>query len=108
MHFALPPRKTSHPPPYARNTTSNALVQRRRRQLQVVGYAILALLTLYLVLRYILLPDADHAGTGPSGIDGPQDIVLVTVFDDKVMSEEYIRMVKTNRNHYAAQHGRTA
>jgi mannan polymerase II complex MNN11 subunit len=107
MHFALPPRKTSHPPPYARNTSSNALVHRRRRQLQIAGYAILALLTLYLVLRHTLLADADHTSTGPAGIDGQQDIVIVTLLDHEVMSKEYVHMVKTNRDHYAARHGRT-
>lgn len=107
MQFALPPRKTSHPPPYARNTSSHALVQRRRRQLQIVGYVILALLTLYLVVRHILLADADHTSAGPAGIDGPQDIVLVTVLDLEAMSEEYVHMVKTNRDHYATRHGKT-
>lgn len=106
MHFALPPRKTSHPPPYARNT-SNTLAHRRRRQLQLVGYVILAVLTLYLALKYILRADADHTKTGPSDIDGPQDIVIVTVFEDGLMSENYIHMVKKNRDHYAAQHGET-
>jgi len=74
-----------------------------------LGYAVLAMLTLYLVLRYILLADSDHVGssTGRSGIEGPQDIVLVTVFDEEVMSQNYIRMVRTNRNHYAAKHGMT-
>lgn len=105
MHFALPPRKTSHPPPYARNT-SNTHIHRRRRQLQLGGYSVLALLTLYLVLRYILLADSDHARTGPSGIDGRQDIVIVTVLEDGLMSENYIHMVKKNREHYAAQHGK--
>lgn len=67
----------------------------------------MALLTLYLVLRHILLADSDHARTGPSGIDGPQDIVIVTVLEDGLMSENYIHMVKKNREHYAAQHGKT-
>lgn len=106
MHFALPPRKTSQPPPYARGNTSGSATYRRRKQLQVLSYAVLGLLTFYLVLKLVLY--ASSAGDnedGPSTIEGSQDIVLVTVFDNETMSEDYMRIVKVNRDDYAARHG---
>lgn len=105
MHFALPPRKTSHPPPYARKTTSNALAQRRRRLLQVVGCIVLAIITFYITLSHLLGSSTQHIDNGPSAIEGRQDVVLVTVLDNETMSEEYVRMIKANRDHYAARHG---
>ncbi|EXJ95046.1 hypothetical protein A1O1_00164 [Capronia coronata CBS 617.96] len=106
MHFALPPRKTSQPPPYARGNTSVSATYRRRKQLQIVSYAVLGLLTLYLCFRLVLF--ATSAGShedGPSAIEGHQDVVLVTVFDNDAMSEDYIKIVKANRDDYAARHG---
>ncbi|KAG9779066.1 glycosyltransferase family 34 protein, partial [Aureobasidium melanogenum] len=106
MHFALPPRKTSHPPPYARGTASGTVPYKRRKQLQVISYAILGVLTFYLFLRLILYAiSTGDAEDGASSIEGNQDIVLVTVFDNQTMSEDYIKIVKANRGDYAARHG---
>src|SRR5689334_170362 len=106
MHFALPPRKTSHPPPYVRNSNLTAAAQRRRKQLQLLAYAVLGLLTLYLVVEFVFsfgaAEDHDHAATD---IQGAQDIVIVTVFDNASMSEDYMRIVRANRDDYAARHG---
>lgn len=106
MHFALPPRKTSNPPPYARNNSAISASYRRRKQLQLLGYAVLALLSLYLFLQLIL--HAIRSGgsdDGAGAIEGRQDIVLVTIFDNNTMSEDYMKIVRTNRDHYAARHG---
>lgn len=103
MHFALPPRKTSHPPPYARTNISAAAL-RWRKQLKYVGYAVLGLLTFYLLLKFTL-SDSAETDDGPSAIEGPQHIVLVTVLDNKTMSEDYMQIVRTNRDYYAARHG---
>lgn len=105
MHFALPPRKTSHPPPYARKTSSNALAQRRRKLLQVVGCTVLAIITFFITLSHLLSSGTRQTDDGPSAIEGRQDVVLVTVLDNATMSEEYVRMIKANRDHYAALHG---
>jgi mannan polymerase II complex MNN11 subunit len=106
MHFALPPRKTSHPPPYVRNSTLTAAAQRRRKQFQLLAYTVLGLLTLYLVVEVCLSFSAtDDAGYGATDIQGAQDIVIVTVFDTTSMSEDYMRIVRANRDDYAARHG---
>ncbi|KIW24944.1 uncharacterized protein PV07_10622 [Cladophialophora immunda] len=106
MHFALPPRKTSHPPPYVRNSNLTAASQRRRKQFQLGAYFVLGILTLYLVVRFVLSFDltGEH-NDGATSIEGPQDIVLVTVFDNETMNEDYMRIVKTNRDDYARRHG---
>jgi mannan polymerase II complex MNN11 subunit len=109
MHFALPPRKTSHPPPYVRNSNLAAAAQWRRKQIQLLGYLILGLLTIYLVVRfYLSFDDARGQNTGSSSIDSPQDIVLVTVFDNATMSEDYMHMIRANRVDYARRHGPTS
>jgi mannan polymerase II complex MNN11 subunit len=108
MHFALPPRKSSQPPIYARTNSSAAASLRRRKQLQLVGYVVLSLLTLYLILSFTLLSDksADDLEDGSGAIEGHQDIVLVTIFDNATMSEDYMKMVRANREDYAARHGK--
>lgn len=106
MHFALPPRKPSHPLPYARKPTPTANAQRRRRQLQILGYVTLGALTLLLVLKYIWSSGLNGVEDGPSEIEGRQDIVIVTVFNNDTMGDEYVRMIRSNRDHYAARHGR--
>ncbi|ETI27840.1 hypothetical protein G647_00289 [Cladophialophora carrionii CBS 160.54] len=106
MHFALPPRKTSHPPPYVRNSNLAAAAQRRRKQIQLLAYVVLGVLTVYLILKaFLSFRAADAHDTGASSIDGPQDIVIVTVFDHATMSEEYMGIVRLNRDDYAARHG---
>ncbi len=108
MHFALPPRKTSHPPPYVRNSNLTAAAQRRRKLIQLLAYAVLSLLTLYLVYEFV---SAFRVGNGreddATAIEGPQDVVIVTVFDNATMSEDYMRIVRANRVDYAARHGIT-
>lgn len=106
MHFALPPRKTSHPPPYVRSSNLTAAAQRRRKQVQLLAYIVLGLLTLLLVARlYLSWDSAGSHDNGMNSIEGPQDIVIVTVFDNATMSEDYMRIVQANRNDYAARHG---
>jgi mannan polymerase II complex MNN11 subunit len=99
MHFALPPRKASQPPyvPAPRNTS-----YLRQQQLRLAGYVICGLLTLYLFLHYV--PFSSHlAESVPSGTP---PVVIVTVFDEQHMSEEYISNIKANREDYALRQGR--
>lgn len=96
MHFALPPRKSSHPPPYARTHRSSPV---RRKNLQfgiLIGCATLALL--YLASQFF----SDSPATIPPGTP---EIVIVTLIDPDSMSQEYISKIKENREHYAAKHG---
>ncbi|KAJ9608134.1 putative alpha-1,6-mannosyltransferase mnn11 [Cladophialophora chaetospira] len=106
MHFALPPRKTSQPPPYVRNSNLTAAAQRRRKQIQLLAYAVLGLVTLYLVYEFFLSFRAvEGTEDGAESIQGLQDVVIVTVFDNATMSEDYVRMIRANRDDYAARHG---
>ena len=74
--------------------------------LQLLAYTVLSLLTLYLVVKLFLsFTAADGHEDAISAIEGAQDIVIVTVFDNTSMSEDYIRMVRVNRDDYAARHG---
>ena len=103
MHFALPPRKTSQPPPYAR--ASRNPPKYGQRELRLLGYLIGGFLTVFLVFRY-----ASFSSTVLSAVvqPGPPDtppIVLVTVFDEEHMSKDYIQKVKVNREDYAHRHG---
>ncbi|KAF2130714.1 glycosyltransferase family 34 protein [Dothidotthia symphoricarpi CBS 119687] len=108
MHFALPPRKTSRPPPYAaRNQGGISLppalrnLLRSRLRLAVVG--VLALITL-LWLRggsrgargAVDLPKV-AIGSGPP-------VVIVTVLDPKA-NPAWAQKIRTNREDYAKRHG---
>lgn len=102
MHFALPPRKTSFPPPYARVSAQNVFSQ-RRRQIQYLASVVFALLTIYLLFSFF-------SSGGPLVDDGTiskdRSVLIVTVLDESSMSEEYISMIKKNRDDYASRHGK--
>lgn len=98
MHFALPPRKTSHPPPYARPYRSSTI---RRRQLQKGAVlASTAILIIYLLTRLV----SSSPGRPPAGVP---EVVLVTVLDRARMSDAYITKIMENRDDYAARHGKS-
>ena len=103
MHFALPPRKTSFPPPYARVSARN-VNNRRRKQLQYLSYLVLGVLTVVLCFKYLA---GLHNTTQHGPVDKDSTVVIVTVLDHAKMSDEYISMVKKNRDDYAARHGET-
>lgn len=105
MQFAIPPRKTSQPPLYARTNASASAAYKRRRQLQLLGYIVLGLLTFYLTLSFCFSGWSEDAEDGSAVIEGHQDVVLVTIFDSKTMSDDYMKIVKVNREDYAARHG---
>lgn len=111
MHFALPPRKTSFPPPYARVSARDS-ASKRRKQLQTLGYTVFGLVALYAVfklLRSVASSSSKHGGYishhGPISPD--TDVVIVTLLDEKAMSKGYIRMIKANREDYARKHGKS-
>jgi len=102
MHFALPPRKSSFPPPYARASARNSL-ERRRRQVQYIGCLVFGILTLYLLFSLFSSRDTP-AQHGPISEDST--VALVTVLDESSMSDEYMSMIRKNRDDYASRHGR--
>lgn len=109
MHFAMPPRKTSRPPPYAaRNQGGISLppalrnILRSRLRLAIVG--VLSLLAI-LWLRggsghrgdlTVKIPKV-AIGSGPS-------VVIVTVIDPKA-NPAWAQKIKSNREAYAKKHG---
>ena len=101
MHFALPPRKTSFPPPYARVSAKNSS-ERRRRQVQYLGYLVFGVLTLYLIVSFFT---SGNTPTQHGPIAEDASVLLVTVLDEDSMTEEYISIIKTNRDDYARRHG---
>jgi len=101
MHFALPPRKSSFPPPYARVNSKNS-VDQRRKQIQYLGYLVFGILTLYLVVKTF---SAEAVPEQNALVDKDASVLIVTVLDEATMSKEYISMIKTTRDDYAARHG---
>lgn len=101
MHFALPPRKTSQPPLYARISRKPPRIKQQHWGL-LAGIAC-GILTIYLFLHYAVFSDISMDvithGTPP--------VVIVTVFDEQHMSKAYIERIKANREDYAARHGYT-
>ncbi|KAL9608240.1 MAG: hypothetical protein Q9167_006909 [Letrouitia subvulpina] len=96
MHFALPPRKTSNPPPYARTSRTSSL---RRRQLQFGAIIGCALLVLIFLISHLF---GGGAARVPSGTP---EVVIMTLMDEENMTKEYINKIKENRKDYAARHG---
>lgn len=95
MHFALPPRKTSHPPPYARTSRTSS---KRRKQLQFGAMLTCsALFLIFLVTAFFSSSSGVPAGT-------PR-VVVVTLLDHDGMSKEYTSKIEANRKDYAARHG---
>lgn len=115
MHFAMPPRKTSRPPPYAaRNQTSivppalkNLL---RREKMRVVALAMLAFMG-FLWLFGIIGGGTTSQGPKWSAAEikkvavgsGPP-VVIVTVLDPEA-DATWTQRIKSNRIEYAKRHG---
>ncbi|KAI9717079.1 MAG: hypothetical protein M1812_005014 [Candelaria pacifica] len=97
MHFALPPRKSSHPPPYAARSSRSTVL--RRTRLQFV--AIFACCIIVLIIVFTRLYSTPSA-TVPLGTP---EVVIVTTLDENGYSQEYIEQIKANRQDYAARHG---
>ncbi|KAK3293473.1 galactosyl transferase GMA12/MNN10 family-domain-containing protein [Chaetomium fimeti] len=98
MHFALPPRKTSQPPPYLPRTSR--LPGLRRTRLKVIALGGLFFLAL---LYFATRPSSRYAAVRAPKGDPP--VVLVTVLDASKYSGVYLETVKQNRLKYAEKHG---
>lgn len=115
MHFALPPRKTSRPPPYAARQQNGFRIPPalknllRRDKLRLVVFGILGFLTVFWLLRKI--------GGGSSNSKAPNlprvavgsgaPVVIVTVLDPQA-DPAWTAKIKHNREEYAKRHGMNA
>ena len=103
MHFAYPPRKSSNPPPFRPRSSRLPLLRRGRLRTGLILLGV-ALLGLFLLTR----------GGGGSGggtyhehlPSGSPPVVIVTVYEPKLHSAEYIKSLKENRELYAKRHGK--
>lgn len=102
MHHALPPRKSSKAPPFAPRTSNLSL--QRRRQLKVLGLIAFGLtFVLFVLSRFFSFSVSEQiAAVIPSGT---ANVVLVTLFDRRVLSERYTQWIQSNREDYASRHG---
>ncbi|KAH7117026.1 alpha-1,6-mannosyltransferase-like protein subunit [Dendryphion nanum] len=107
MHFAMPPRKTSRPPPYAARNSNSVPIPyalrnvMRRLTLRTVAIGTLGLLTVLWLLGWI--------GGRESGLQKPvigtgAPVVIVTVLDIAA-SDDFKRHIRKNREDYARKHG---
>ncbi|KAI4234053.1 MAG: hypothetical protein LQ349_004026 [Xanthoria aureola] len=99
MHFAYPPRKSSHPPAYPARGLSRSLSYNQRRQLKIGAIILCSLVFLILVLSRLFSNGVERIQPGTP------EVVIVTLIDEENMSKDYIAKVQDNRNEYAARHG---
>ncbi|KAI9707834.1 MAG: hypothetical protein M1820_004439 [Bogoriella megaspora] len=97
MHFALPPRKSSNPPPYAVRSSRSPLLQR----VKLRNWAVIALGLTSIVL---LISKIFRDGATETIPPGTPPAVVVTTIDPRY-PQSYINTVKDNRDDYAARHG---
>ncbi|KAF1924651.1 glycosyltransferase family 34 protein [Didymella exigua CBS 183.55] len=111
MHFAMPPRKTSRPPPYAaRNTQTASIMPPALRNLlrskpRVAG-AVLGFLTLLWLLGIIggRSSSAPLANIPKVAVGSGAPVVVVTVLDPSA-NPAWTAKIKANREEYAKKHG---
>ena len=112
MHFAMPPRKTSRPPPYAARQQSGFRIPPalknllRRDKLRVIVLGILGFLTVFWLLGRIgggsSNTQAAHLPKVAIGSGPP--VVIVTVLDPKA-DQGWTAKIQKNREDYAKRHG---
>jgi hypothetical protein len=112
MHFAMPPRKTSRPPPYAARQQSGVRLPPalrnllRRDKLRVIVIAILGCLSVYWLLGKLTggPSDANAPKLPKVAIGSGAPVVIVTVLDPKA-DPGWVAKIKQNREGYAKRHG---
>ncbi|KAI8935027.1 hypothetical protein NX059_008691 [Plenodomus lindquistii] len=115
MHFAMPPRKTSRPPPYAARNQSSIIPPAlknllRRDKMRVIAFGILSFMGILWLFGII---GGGKASKGPQwqaaniprvAIGSGPPVVVVTVLDPKA-DPTWTQKIKTNREEYAKRHG---
>jgi mannan polymerase II complex MNN11 subunit len=112
MHFAMPPRKTSRPPPYAaRNNQTTSFVPPALRNLlrskpRAVAGAVLGFLTLLWLLGVIGggSSSAPLVNIPKVAVGSGAPVVIVTVLDPSA-NPAWVQKIKANREEYAKKHG---
>lgn len=115
MHFAMPPRKTSRPPPYAARQQSGFQLPPalknllRKDRLRLVVFGILAFLGLFWILGRTGggSIDAKAPNLPKVAIGSGAPVVIVTVLDPKA-DQGWVAKIKQNRESYAKKHGMNA
>jgi mannan polymerase II complex MNN11 subunit len=97
MQFALPPRRSPHPP-VAR---SSRLPLHRRKQLKTVALLAFAVLSILYLLSHFY--SSSTSLVAPAATTG---VVIVTLLDHERFSESYLSKVVANREDYAKRHGK--
>ena len=98
MQFALPPRKSSHSPPFVRSSSS-VLRHRQVKSIAILGCIIVSIL--------FLLSHVFSSGSSADRLTtGDPNVVIVTVLDEETLSDKYIQQIKENREDYARIHGK--
>jgi mannan polymerase II complex MNN11 subunit len=111
MHFALPPRKTSRPPPYAARQQSGFRIPPalknllRRDKLRLIVLGILGFLTVFWLLAKLGGGSSSGGANLPKvAIGSGAPVVVVTVIDSDA-DPIWARKIKQNREAYAKRHG---
>lgn len=81
---------------------SSRLPVYRRNQLRVAGVVLLAVVALI----WLFSGSSKSKSSSQRSISGKPPVVLVTAFEEKGVSADYIKSIKDNRKQYAAKHGK--
>jgi hypothetical protein len=100
MHFAYPPRKNSHPPPFRPRSSKLPLIRRTR-----INAILLIFVTFLVGLFFFTRSWGGSSAYQEHQPSGNPPVVIVTLLDEGVYNGGYLSTVKENRKHYAAQHG---
>ncbi|EAU35796.1 conserved hypothetical protein [Aspergillus terreus NIH2624] len=99
MQFALPPRRNLHAP----YSGAPRFTFQRKRHLKAA-----AILGLSLLAVFFLLSQLFYSSTGTTAVPvGTPSVVIVTVLDRALWSDDYIQKIIKNREDYAKRHGYT-
>jgi mannan polymerase II complex MNN11 subunit len=101
MHYALPQRKSSHPPAYAIKPKKS--LREQRQLFAFIGIGILALiLLLYRLLSSWSLGVREISSKAPYG---QPDVVVVTTINPEA-DPDFVEKIKANRIEYSLKHGK--
>ncbi|KAI1266150.1 galactosyl transferase GMA12/MNN10 family-domain-containing protein [Xylariaceae sp. FL1019] len=98
MHYAYPPRKDSHPPPFRPRRSRMPMI--RRSQVKTI-----ALFLIFVLGIIFLFSGSSKQKARSRTITGKPPVVIVTVFDEKYANTAYSMQIKDNRQQYADKHG---
>ncbi|KAL5365691.1 alpha-1,6-mannosyltransferase subunit [Aspergillus floccosus] len=99
MQFALPPRRNLHAP-YSGAPRFTFQRKRHLKAAVILGFSLLAV--------FFLLSQFFYSSTGTTAVPvGTPSVVIVTVLDRALWSDDYIQKIIKNREDYAKRHGYT-